>query len=145
MAQQQKIITIMIILMITMATRYEGVTAQFFGCASLITTSMPDCSSFLAGTSLTASVGCCTEFESVMKSQAQCSCQVFNDAASFPGLSSLAKNTVAYAKNSNEKAKGIVAYLVEAASDEPLSVDGTVFVSVPLPEGFPEEGVDEGV
>ncbi|GKC25267.1 non-specific lipid-transfer protein-like protein [Tanacetum coccineum] len=77
--------------MITMATRYGGVTAQFFGCASLITTSMPDCSSFLAGTSLTASVGCCTEFESVMKSQAQCLCQAFNDTASFPGLSGLAK------------------------------------------------------
>ncbi|GKC11068.1 hypothetical protein Tco_1007850 [Tanacetum coccineum] len=53
----------------------------------------------------------------------------------------MTQNTVAYAATSNEKARGIVAYLVEAASDEPLSVDGTVFVSVPLPEGFPEEGV----
>ncbi|GKC25268.1 hypothetical protein Tco_1027418 [Tanacetum coccineum] len=50
------------------------------------------------------------------------------------------QNTVAYAKTSNERARGIAAYLVEAASDEPLSVEGTVFVSVPLPEeGLPEE------
>ncbi|GKC11067.1 hypothetical protein Tco_1007849, partial [Tanacetum coccineum] len=53
----------------------------------------------------------------------------------------MTQNTVAYAATSNEKARGIVGYLVEAASDEPLSVDGTVFVSVPLPEGFPEDCV----
>ena len=53
---------------------------------------------------------------------------------------------MAYAATSSEKASGIVTNLVEAASDEPLSVDGTVFVSVPLPEGLPEEGVvPEGV
>lgn len=40
----------------------------------------------------------------------------------------------------------MVANLVEVASDEPLSVDGTVFVSVSVPEGFPEDegGVPEG-
>ena len=36
----------------------------------------------------------------------------------------------------------MVANLVEDASDEPLSVDGTLFVSLPLSEGVvPEEGV----
>ena len=40
----------------------------------------------------------------------------------------------------------MVVNLVEVASDEPLSVDGTVFGSLPLPEGLPEEGVvPEGV
>lgn len=37
----------------------------------------------------------------------------------------------------------MAANLVEDASDEPLSVDGTVFVSLPLPEGFPEGVVSE--
>lgn len=31
--------------------------------------------------------------------------------------------------------------LVEVASDEPLSVDGTVFGLLPLPKGLPKEGV----
>jgi len=46
---------------------------------------------------------------------------------------------------SSENAIGRVTNLVEVASDEPLSVDGTVFVSVP-PEGFSEDegGVPDG-
>nr|GEX46747.1 reverse transcriptase domain-containing protein [Tanacetum cinerariifolium] len=55
-------------------------------------------------------------------------------------------NTAAYAATSSVKASGIVANLVEVASDEPLSVDGTVFGSLPLPEGLPEVGAGpEGV
>ncbi|PWA90972.1 bifunctional inhibitor/lipid-transfer protein/seed storage 2S albumin superfamily protein [Artemisia annua] len=89
MAQQQKINTVVMILMITMATHYGGVMAQLFGCARLVT-GMPECSSFIADTTLTASLDCCNEYKSVMKSQAQCLCQVFNSTASFPGLSQLA-------------------------------------------------------
>nr|GEV52562.1 non-specific lipid-transfer protein-like protein At2g13820 [Tanacetum cinerariifolium] len=90
MAQQQKISTIVMILVITMATHYGGVTAQFMGCATVIT-SMPSCASFIAGSTLTAPPGCCTEFASVIKSQPQCLCQVFNSTASFMGLSNLPK------------------------------------------------------
>ena len=43
-----------------------------------------------------------------------------------------------------KKARGIIVNLVEVASDEPLSVDGTMFVSVPQPEGFPEKVGIEG-
>ncbi|GKF05244.1 hypothetical protein Tco_0035912 [Tanacetum coccineum] len=54
--------------------------------------------------------------------------------------------SVAYAATSSEKATGVFANLDKVASDERLSVDGTVFGSLPLPEGLPEEGVvPEGV
>ncbi|GJR57269.1 non-specific lipid-transfer protein-like protein [Tanacetum coccineum] len=80
----------MTILLITMATHYGGVMAQFTGCATVIT-SMPSCASFIAGSTLTAPPGCCTEFESVIQSQPKCLCQVFKTTASFMGLSGLPK------------------------------------------------------
>ncbi|PWA13676.1 bifunctional inhibitor/lipid-transfer protein/seed storage 2S albumin superfamily protein [Artemisia annua] len=90
MAQQPKMNTILMVLVITMAMYYGGVMAQFSGCATVIT-SMPACASFIANPTPAASASCCNEFSSVIQSQPQCLCQVFNSTASFMGLSQLPK------------------------------------------------------
>lgn len=48
---------------------------------------------------------------------------------------------MAYVATNMENIIGMAVNLIEVASEEPLSVDGTVFVSLPLADGDPGEEV----
>lgn len=85
MGQQQKMNTIVMILVITIATRYGGVTAQSSDCTNVLVIMSP-CLSYIAGNASTASSGCCTQLASVIQLQPQCLCQVFNGTGSFMGI-----------------------------------------------------------
>ncbi|GKA92186.1 non-specific lipid-transfer protein-like protein [Tanacetum coccineum] len=77
---------VMILVMITIATRYGSVTAQSSsGCTSVLVIMSP-CLSYIAGNTSTASSGCCTQLASVIQLLPQCLCQLFNGTGVFMGI-----------------------------------------------------------
>ncbi|PWA87726.1 plant lipid transfer protein/Par allergen [Artemisia annua] len=85
MAQHQKINTIMMILVVTMATLYGSAMAQSSGCTSVLVSLSP-CLNYITGNTTTPSSSCCSQLSSVVNSQPQCLCQVLNGGASSLGL-----------------------------------------------------------
>nr|GEZ20898.1 non-specific lipid-transfer protein-like protein At2g13820 [Tanacetum cinerariifolium] len=76
---------VMILVMITLATRYGSVTAQSSGCTSVLVIMSP-CLSYIAGNVSTVSSGCCTQLASVIQLMPQCLCQLFNGTGVFMGI-----------------------------------------------------------
>ncbi|KAK9058466.1 hypothetical protein SSX86_023308 [Deinandra increscens subsp. villosa] len=86
MAQYQKISTITMMLVITMAAIYQGATAQSSsGCTSVLI-SMSPCLNYISGNTSTPSSSCCTQLANVVRSQPECLCQVLNGGGSSMGL-----------------------------------------------------------
>ncbi|KAL9997666.1 putative plant non-specific lipid-transfer protein/Par allergen [Helianthus debilis subsp. tardiflorus] len=86
MAQHQKISTILMILVVTMAALYGGAMAQSSSGCTNVLISMSPCLNYISGNTSTPSSGCCTQLASVVRSQPQCLCQVLNGGGSSLGI-----------------------------------------------------------
>lgn len=89
MAQNQTHNTLVLMSMIITITIAmlcgSGMTQSTSGCTNVII-SMSPCLNYITGNSSTPSPGCCTQLESVVKSQPQCLCEVLNGGGSSLGL-----------------------------------------------------------
>ncbi|XP_076897049.1 non-specific lipid transfer protein GPI-anchored 5-like [Bidens hawaiensis] len=62
-----------------------GMAQSSSGCTNVIISTSP-CLNYITGNSTTPSSGCCTQLDSVVKSQPQCLCEVLNGGGSSLGL-----------------------------------------------------------
>ncbi|GAB2294826.1 hypothetical protein Dimus_029019 [Dionaea muscipula] len=63
-----------------------GAMAQSSSSCTNVLTSLSPCLNYITGSSSTPSSGCCTQLASVVKSQAQCLCEVLNASSSSLGI-----------------------------------------------------------
>ncbi|XP_076945211.1 non-specific lipid transfer protein GPI-anchored 5-like [Bidens hawaiensis] len=76
--------TMIFMIIISMLCGY-GMAQSSSGCTNVII-SMSPCLNYITGNSSTPSSGCCTQLDSVVKSQPQCLCDVLNGGGSSLGL-----------------------------------------------------------
>ncbi|KAL2463893.1 Bifunctional inhibitor/lipid-transfer protein/seed storage 2S albumin superfamily protein [Forsythia ovata] len=73
------------IVLILVAMFWGGVVAQSSDCTNSIV-SMSPCLNYITGNSSSPSPGCCTQLNTVVRSQPECLCQVLNGGGSSLGL-----------------------------------------------------------
>ncbi|XP_073135487.1 non-specific lipid transfer protein GPI-anchored 5-like [Henckelia pumila] len=82
----QKVFITLIILILLVAMLWSGVRSQSDDCTKVII-SMSPCLNYITGNSSSVpSVACCTQLDTVVRTQPQCLCQVLNGGGSNMGL-----------------------------------------------------------
>ncbi|KZV39801.1 non-specific lipid-transfer protein-like protein [Dorcoceras hygrometricum] len=73
--------------MILLPMLWSAILAQSNDCTKVII-SMAPCLNYIPGNSSAPAVGCCTQLDTVVRTQPQCLCQVLNGGGSNMGLNS---------------------------------------------------------
>ncbi|OWM77062.1 hypothetical protein CDL15_Pgr002586 [Punica granatum] len=86
MAGRRMKIGLVAVLVVAAATLWAGAAAQSSSDCTNVLISMFPCLNYISGNSSTPSSNCCSQLDSIVRSQPQCPCQVLNGGASSLGI-----------------------------------------------------------